>query len=280
MSSADQYFIEENVRKSGTSFFWGMKRLPKEQKRAMFALYAFCREVDDIADEKNLKKKNKLNQISVWEKKINSIFKERKFKDSLSKELLEAVKKFDLNKSDFISIIKGMKMDINEDIKFPSKKKFELYCDRVAVAVGYISINIFGIKSSEGRNYALNLGRAFQITNIVRDFKEDANRSRCYIPINYLEKYKIKKNLKDLCNSSELNLILQDLLEEANFYFLKSNKISLKLDSKKIIASETMKLFYETIHQKMYKKKIDLDKRIKLNFFEKLKIFIKIILRG
>ena len=280
MSSADQYFIEENVRKSGTSFFWGMKRLPKEQKRAMFALYAFCREVDDIADEKNLKKKNKLNQILVWEKKINSIFKERKFKDSLSKELLEAIKKFDLNKSDFISIIKGMKMDINEDIKFPSKKKFELYCDRVAVAVGYISINIFGIKSSEGRNYALNLGRAFQITNIVRDFKEDANRSRCYIPINYLEKYKIKKNLKDLCNSSELNLILQDLLEEANFYFLKSNKISLKLDSKKIIASETMKLFYETIHQKMYKKKIDLDKRVKLNFYEKLKIFIKIILRG
>ena len=280
MSSADQYFIEENVRKSGTSFFWGMKRLPKEQKRAMFALYAFCREVDDIADEKNLKKKNKLNQISVWEKKINSIFKERKFKDSLSKELLEAIKKFDLNKSDFISIIKGMKMDINEDIKFPSKKKFELYCDRVAVAVGYISINIFGIKSSEGRNYALNLGRAFQITNIVRDFKEDANRSRCYIPINYLEKYKIKKNLKDLCNSSELNLILQDLLEEANFYFIKSNKISLKLDSKKIIASETMKLFYETIHQKMYKKKIDLDKRVKLNFYEKLKIFIKIILRG
>ena len=280
MSSADQYFIEENVRKSGTSFFWGMKRLPKEQKRAMFALYAFCREVDDIADEKNLKKKNKLNQISVWEKKINSIFKKKNFKDSLSKELLEAVKKFDLNKSDFISIIKGMKMDINEDIKFPSKKKFELYCDRVAVAVGYISINIFGIKSSEGRNYALNLGRAFQITNIVRDFKEDANRSRCYIPINYLKKYKIKKNLKDLCNSSELNLILQDLLEEANFYFLKSNKISLKLDSKKIIASETMKLFYETIHQKMYKKKIDLDKRVKLNFYEKLKIFIKIILRG
>ena len=83
-----------------------------------------------------------------------------------------------------------------------------------------------------------------------------------------------------MCNSSELNLILQDLLEEANLYFLKSNKISLKLDSKKIIASETMKLFYETIHQKMYKKKIDLDKRVKLNFYEKLKIFIKIILRG
>ena len=173
MSSTDQYYIEKNVRKSGTSFFWGMKRLPKEQKRAMFALYAFCREVDDIADEKNLKKINKLNQISEWEKKINSIFKERKFKDSLSKELSEAVKRFDLSKSDFISIIKGMKMDINEDIKFPSKKKFELYCDRVAVAVGYISINIFGIRSSEGKNYAFNLGRAFQITNIVRDFKED-----------------------------------------------------------------------------------------------------------
>tara|TARA_Y100001954_G_scaffold111040_1_gene120366 strand:+ start:32 stop:874 length:843 start_codon:yes stop_codon:yes gene_type:complete len=280
MSSTDQYYIEKNVRKSGTSFFWGMKRLPKEQKRAMFALYAFCREVDDIADEKNLKKINKLNQISEWEKKINSIFKERKFKDSLSKELSEAVKRFDLSKSDFISIIKGMKMDINEDIKFPSKKKFELYCDRVAVAVGYISINIFGIRSSEGKNYAFNLGRAFQITNIVRDFKEDANRSRCYVPINYLKKYKLKKNLKDVCESSKLNLILQDLLEEANSYFSKSNKISLKLDSNKIKASETMKLFYETIHQKMYKKKINLDKKIKLNFFEKLKIFIKIILRG
>ena len=280
MSSTDQYYIEKNVRKSGTSFFWGMKRLPKEQKRAMFALYAFCREVDDIADEKNLKKINKLNQISEWEKKINSIFKERKFKDSLSKELSEAVKRFDLSKSDFISIIKGMKMDINEDIKFPSKKKFELYCDRVAVAVGYISINIFGIRSPEGRNYALNLGRAFQITNIVRDFKEDVNRSRCYIPINYLKKHKIRKNLKDLCESPKLNLILQDLLEEANSYFSNSNKISLKLDSKKIVASETMKLFYEKIHQKMYKKKIDLNKKIKLNFLEKLKIFMKIILRG
>ena len=280
MSTTDQYYIEKNVKKSGTSFFWGMKRLPKEQKRAMFALYAFCREIDDIADEKNLEKKVKLKQISIWEKKINLIFKEKQLNDSLSKELFEAVRKFGLKKSNFISIIQGMKMDIIEDIKFPSKKKFDLYCDRVAVAVGYISINIFGINSSEGRNYALNLGRAFQITNIVRDFKEDANRSRCYVPINYLKKYKIKKNLKDLCNSSELNLILQELLEEANSYFSKSNKISLKLDSKKIIASETMKFFYETIHQKMYKKKIDLDKKIKLNFFEKLKIFIKIIIRG
>ena len=280
MSTTDQYYIEKNVKKSGTSFFWGMKRLPKEQKRAMFALYAFCREIDDIADEKDLEKKVKLKQISIWEKKINLIFKEKQLNDSLSKELFEAVRKFGLKKSNFISIIQGMKMDIIEDIKFPSKKKFDLYCDRVAVAVGYISINIFGINSSEGRNYALNLGRAFQITNIVRDFKEDANRSRCYVPINYLKKYKIKKNLKDLCNSSELNLILQELLEEANSYFSKSNKISLKLDSKKIIASETMKFFYETIHQKMYKKKIDLDKKIKLNFFEKLRIFIKIILRG
>ena len=280
MSTTDQYYIEKNVKKSGTSFFWGMKRLPKEQKRAMFALYAFCREIDDIADEKDLEKKVKLKQISIWEKKINLIFKEKQLNDSLSKELFEAVRKFGLKKSNFISIIQGMKMDIIEDIKFPSKKKFDLYCDRVAVAVGYISINIFGINSSEGRNYALNLGRAFQITNIVRDFKEDATRSRCYVPVNYLKKYKIKKNLKDLCNSSELNLILQELLEEANSYFSKSNKISLKLDSKKIIASETMKFFYETIHQKMYKKKIDLDKKIKLNFFEKLRIFIKIILRG
>jgi len=280
MSTTDQYYIEKNVKKSGTSFFWGMKRLPKEQKRAMFALYAFCREIDDIADEKDLEKKVKLKQISIWEKKINLIFKEKQLNDSLSKELFEAVSKFGLKKSNFISIIQGMKMDIIEDIKFPSKKKFELYCDRVAVAVGYISINIFGIRSSEGKNYAFNLGRAFQITNIVRDFKEDANRSRCYVPINYLKKYKLKKNLKDVCESSKLNLILQDLLEEANSYFSKSNKISLKLDSKKIIASETMKFFYETIHQKMYKKKIDLDKKIKLNFFEKLRIFIKIILRG
>ena len=280
MSTTDQYYIEKNVKKSGTSFFWGMKRLPKEQKRAMFALYAFCREIDDIADEKDLEKKVKLKQISIWEKKINLIFKEKQLNDSLSKELFEAVRKFGLKKSNFISIIQGMKMDIIEDIKFPSKKKFDLYCDRVAVAVGYISINIFGINSSEGRNYALNLGRAFQITNIVRDFKEDANRSRCYVPINYLKKYKLKKNLKDVCESSKLNLILQDLLEEANSYFSKSNKISLKLDSNKIKASETMKLFYETIHQKMYKKKINLDKKIKLNFFEKLKIFIKIILRG
>ncbi len=255
----DQIEVTKIVKKSGSSFFWGMNVLDSERKRAMFSIYAFCRIVDDIADEiKN--KKIKIEKLRSWKKKINNIFQSKKLKSSIEKELKIAVDKFKLDRIDFYAIIDGMMMDAKNDIKFPSKKNLELYCDRVAVAVGYLSIKIFGLTKKE-RKYAFYLGRAFQLTNIVRDFYEDLKRGRCYVPSEYLSIYGIKKDIKTIIHEPKLQDILQDILAEANAFFEKSNVEAQNINKKQIIASEIMKTFYRTIHNKMFKKKINLEKK-------------------
>ena len=129
-----------------------------------------------------------------------------------------------------------------------------------------------------GRKYAHYLGRAFQFTNIVRDFHEDLRILRCYIPKDILKENKIPQKMTNLLDSPNLSKVLQDLLEEAEQYFLKAEEISCKLDKDKIRASEIMKLFYKTIHNKMYKRNFNLRKKIKLNFFEKIIILLKILI--
>ena len=271
MAQGDQFEIEKIVKQSGSSFYWGMKILPSKQARAMFAVYAFCRIVDDIADEiKNKIKREKL--LKEWELSIKNLFLKQTTKNSVERELLYSIKKFNLEKKDFLSIIEGMRMDSNSNIVFPSQKKLNLYCDRVAVAVGYLSIKIFGLSES-AKNYARFLGRAFQLTNIVRDFSEDIDRGRCYISIKYLQKYKIKKDIKKIKHNPFLQNIFQDILKDAQTYFQKSLVESKSLDKKKIVASEIMKLFYKKIHKKMFMKHIDINKKIKLSIWDKVSIF-------
>ena len=275
MPTADESVINGIVVRSGTSFFWGMKILSHEQKRAMFAVYAFCRKIDDIADNQKKSRTQKLREIALWEKKINCIFSNREISDPISREIYLAKKRFNLKKRDLSSLIQGMKMDIKKNIQFPSRKMLDLYCDRVAVSVGYLSIDIFGVSSNVGRKYAQYLGRAFQFTNIVRDFHEDLKILRCYIPKDILKQNRVPQKMTNLLSSPNLSKVLQDLLEEAEQYFLKAEEISTKLDRDKIRGSEIMKLFYKKIHNKMYKKNFDLKKKIKLNFFEKIIIFLK-----
>ena len=277
MNVDDQIEIKKIVKKSGSSFFWGMNVLDSERKRAMFSVYAFCRIVDDIADEiKN--KRLKIEKLKSWKKKINNIFKTKKLKSSLEKELKIAIEKFQLNRLDFLAIIDGMMMDAKNDIKFQKKKNLELYCDRVAVAVGYLSIRIFGLSEKE-KKYAFFLGRAFQLTNIVRDFHEDLKRGRCYIASEYLSIYGIKRDIKTIMHEPKLQNILQDILREANTFFEKSDIEAKNISKKKIIASEIMKTFYRAIHAKMFKKKIDIEKKIKLNNFQKIYILILFTVR-
>ena len=277
MKVDDQIEVKKIVKKSGSSFFWGMNVLDSERKRAMFSIYAFCRIVDDIADEiKN--KRLKIEKLKSWKKKINDIFESKKLKSSIEKELKIAVEKFQLERLDFYAIIDGMMMDAKSDIKFPKKKNLELYCDRVAVAVGYLSIRIFGLSEKE-KKYAFYLGRAFQLTNIVRDFYEDLKRGRCYVASEYLSIYGVKKDIKTIKHDPKLQNILQDILHEANIFFEKSNIEAKKISKKQIIASEIMKKFYKAIHTKMFKKKICIEKKIKLNYFQKIYILILFAVR-
>lgn len=277
MSVDDQIEVKKLVKKSGSSFYWGMNILDTKKKRAMFSIYAFCRVIDDIADELENKIEKEL-KLNLWKKKIDNVYGSVNLITSVERELRNSVNSYDLEKSDFYSIIDGMLMDAKEDIKFPSQKILNLYCDRVAVAVGYLSIKIFGLSKNE-KKYAFFLGRAFQLTNIVRDFKEDLERGRCYISSNYFEKYGIKKNIKTILDEPKIQNIFQDILHEANKYFIKSDEESKKIQKRKIIASEIMKTFYKAIHSKLFKKRINLKQRIKLSSFEKTFILLLFFIR-
>ena len=277
MSVDDQIAIKEIVKKSGSSFFWGMNVLNSKKKRAMFSIYAFCRIVDDIADELD-NKKEKESKLKKWKKRIQHIYESVDLNNSIERELKFAIENFMLEKSDFYSIIDGMMMDARQDIKFPSKKILNLYLDRVAVAVGYLSIRVFGLSDNE-KDYALFLGRAFQLTNIVRDFSEDLKRGRCYISSDLFKKHEIEQNIKTISNDPKMQNVFQEMLFEANQYFIKSDLEKKKIKKTKIIASEVMKTFYKAIHSKLFKKKINLNKKIKLNSFEKILILLLFFMR-
>jgi phytoene synthase len=174
---------------SGTSFFWAMRLLPLERREAMFAIYAFCREVDDVADEGGTLA-TKRAALAEWRREIDRLYEGRP-EWPTTRALLRPVSAYQLLREDFLAVIDGMEMDAVEDIRAPSLAALELYCARVAGAVGLLSVRAFGDASDEARRLALAEGKALQLTNILRDLAEDAARGRLYLPRELLERHGI-----------------------------------------------------------------------------------------
>lgn len=172
--------IEAIVRRSGSSFYWAMRRLPEEKRRAMYAVYAFCREVDDIADEPG-EVEVKRAELAMWRGEIERLYGEQP-RHMITKALLGPVEKYGILKDDFRAVIDGMETDAEEAVRIPSVAELELYCDRVASAVGRMSVRVFGVPEDLGIKLAFAQGQALQLTNILRDVEEDAHRNRLYIP--------------------------------------------------------------------------------------------------
>lgn len=179
-ASALQSDIAAKVQASGTSFYAAMRLLPQARRDAMFAIYAFCREVDDIADEP-AEVADKLKRLQGWRYEIARLY-EGNPQHPIARALLPAVREFDLRRADFLDVIDGMEMDALEDIVAPDLAKLDRYCDRVASAVGRLSVRAFGAREAEADQVAHHLGRALQLTNILRDLVEDAERGRLYLP--------------------------------------------------------------------------------------------------
>ena len=152
---------------AGSSFFWAMQFLPYRRREAMYALYAFRREVDDIANS-DAPRSLKDVLLSDWRSEIALLYAGRP-QQTVTRALSEAVRSYGLKCGDFLAIIDGMEMDARTDIRAPSLIELDLYCERVAVAVGRLSVRIFGEETAAGERVAAALGRALQLTNILRD---------------------------------------------------------------------------------------------------------------
>ena len=166
-------------RASGSSFYRGMRILPPPQREAMFEIYSFCRAVDDIADDPGPRDPRR-EQLQAWRADVDAIYAGSP--PAALAGLAQAVKAFALERDDFLAVVDGMEMDVEADIRAPDWPTLELYCDRVACAVGRLSVRVFGMEEQAGLALAHELGGALQLTNILRDLDEDAAMGRLYLP--------------------------------------------------------------------------------------------------
>src|ERR1700676_2153740 len=164
---------------SGSSFYNAMRILPRAQREAMFEIYSFCRAVDDIADDPGPRDARR-DALTQWRSDIEALYAGAPPPQLLG--LAQAVREFDLAHEDFLAVIAGMEMDVVADIRAPDMATLDLYCDRVACAVGRLSVRIFGVERAAGIALADHLGRALQLTNILRDLDEDSGMGRFYLP--------------------------------------------------------------------------------------------------
>ena len=185
----DEY-CQAKAAKSGSSFYYSFLFLPPEQRKAITALYAFCREVDDIVDECSDHQVAHL-KLQWWRDSMREMFNGTA-QHPVQQALLKPVQSFGLPLELFLEIIDGMEMDLTIN-RYTSFEELSLYCYRAASVVGLLAARIFGYQNPAVLDYAKNLGMAFQLTNILRDIREDAARNRIYIPREELEQFDVSE---------------------------------------------------------------------------------------
>ncbi len=212
-----QQYCQEKAAASGSSFYYSFLFLPKARREAITALYAFCREVDDIADECTdfQVARTKLNW---WRGEIDNLYKGQP-QHPVTKALAPAVAAYDLSAEHFHEIIDGMEMDLEYN-RYQDFKQLQLYCYRVASVVGLLSAAIFGYSNRDTLKYAHDLGMAFQLTNIIRDVGEDARRNRIYLPLDELARFGVlEEDILQGRESEQIQQLLDFQIERAEGFY-------------------------------------------------------------
>jgi presqualene diphosphate synthase len=224
-----------------------MRILPREQREAMFQIYSFCRQVDDIADSDG-PRPERLAAIQQWRDDIDALY--HGHPPPRLQDYVGSVRRFGLKREDFLAIIDGMEMDIPQDIRAPDLATLDLYCDRVASAVGRLSVRVFGLAENDGVLLAHHLGRALQLTNILRDIDEDAGIGRLYLPREALLHAGITSS-DPLKVTAEPNLpkVCAPLVERARSHFEQADEIMKRNPRRVVRAPRIMSKYYRSILQ-------------------------------
>jgi presqualene diphosphate synthase len=230
---------------SGSSFYAAMRILPRQQREAMFQIYNFCRQVDDIADSDG-PRPERLAALQQWRDDIDALY--QGYPPPRLKDYQASVRAFGLKREDFLAIVDGMEMDVPHDIRAPDLATLDLYCDRVASAVGRLSVRVFGLPEEDGVLLAHHLGRALQLTNILRDIDEDAGLGRLYLPREGLlhagitsddpQKVMAERTLPKVCLS---------LVERAKSHFENADEIMNRNARRAVRAPRIMSKYYRAV---------------------------------
>ena len=238
-------YCKQKAAQSGSSFTVSFIFLPKTQREAMTALYAFCREVDDVVDECTdySVAQTKLNW---WKSEVANLYLNTP-QHPVTKALQPVVTQFNLAQEHFLEIIDGMEMDLKFN-RYEDFKQLQLYCYRVASVVGLLSAQIFGFKNRKTLKYAHDLGMAFQLTNIIRDVGEDARRGRIYLPLDELKKAKVTED--DILQSRQtpqIKELIEYQIERAESYYDKALRELPAEDAKQQRTGLMMAAIYRTL---------------------------------
>jgi presqualene diphosphate synthase len=230
---------------SGSSFYAAMRILPQEQREAMFQIYSFCRQVDDIADSDG-PREQRLAALQQWREDIDALYQGQP--PARLRDYVASVKEFGLEREDFLAIVDGMEMDVPQDIRAPDLATLDLYCDRVASAVGRLSVKVFGLPKEDGILLAHHLGRALQLTNILRDIDEDAAIGRLYLPKEGLAQAGISStDPLVVAADPALPKVCAPLVERARNHFAQADEIMVRNSRRAVRAPRIMSKYYGSI---------------------------------
>lgn len=268
-------YVEALVRRAGTSFFWGMRRLESARRRAVFAVYAFCREVDDIADG-DLPLDRKRALLDAWRSEIELLYGGA-CHHPITRALQMPVATYGLKKVDFLAVIDGMEMDALPRVRIADLDELLLYCDRVACAVGRLCVRIFGMEEDEGVRLSAELGLALQLTNILRDIVEDAGRDRVYLPADMLaEAGAGGDSVADIMTAPGLPGLCDQLARRADAHFNAAAVIIADADPAAVRPAVMMMQVYRRILDKLLARGWDdLDINVGPSKLEKLVIAVR-----
>ncbi len=239
------------TRKSASNLALAFVLLPKTKREGMSSLYAFCREVDDVADEESVPVDRRREQLAAWREDVRRACTDARPQFPVNIELQPVIQRYHLAFEYFDELVKGVEMDL--DIKrYQDYEHLELYCYRVASVVGLLSIEIFGYTEQASRQYAIYLGKALQFTNILRDVRSDAERGRIYLPLTELERFHVTpEEIFRLEYSERFYALAQSLAQRARQFYQRAHQTLPASDRRSMVAAELMGSVYWRLLNKL-----------------------------
>jgi phytoene synthase len=238
------------TRASSSNFYYAFKLLPVSRRRGLYAIYAFCRFIDDIADDDATREPGAL--LQQWREELERVYAGTPTR-AVSRALAATVQQFTIPKDYFAEIIDGVEMDLSRK-RYATFAELRQYCYRVASAVGLACIEVFGYRNAQTRVYAENLGIAFQLTNIIRDVREDAERGRIYIPLEDLKRFAVaEEELLAGRHSPRLEKLLEFEAQRAQEFYHNAQAALPPEDRGSVLTAEAMRFIYGALLRRIVK---------------------------
>jgi phytoene synthase len=265
------------TQKSASNLALAFVMLPKARRDAMSVLYAFCREVDDVADEEQVPAEKRREQLGAWREDVRRATDGGAPQFAVNRELQPVAREFHLSFSLFDELIQGCEMDL-EKKRYETYEQLELYCYRVASVVGLLSIEIFGYRNPKSRDYAIYLGKALQLTNILRDVRTDAERGRIYLPQAELARFNVtEREILNFEYSDRFRALAERVAARARKFYQLARETLPPEDRRSMVAAELMGSVYWRLLRKLERQQFNVfgPKPTRLNKAQKLLLIFR-----